>query len=239
MVVSVGPRQRRRDSQGEATADRLPGGGTRERKENDEMILEDNRLDSAIDGRGWWAIYTKHQHEKRVAEMISARGGEVFLPVYQGIRRWSDRNVTLTLPLFPSYVFVREDPSVRLSILSTPGVHMILIHGEKYAVISALEIANLQRAVAGERGVEPHPFLKAGERVRVVRGALEGVEGVLLRQKNLCRVVISVEMLAQAVAIEVSAWEIEPASPAQRMAPMAAHAIAHTGHVLVPGEQTA
>jgi hypothetical protein len=56
-----------------------------------------------------WALYTRHEHEKTVAEMLSAKGFEVFLPVYELIRRWKDRSKMLTLPLFPCYVFVREN----------------------------------------------------------------------------------------------------------------------------------
>ena len=58
--------------------------------------------------------------------------------------------------------------------------------------------------------MEPHPFLRCGERVRVIRGSLEGVEGVLTRKKNLCRLVLSVEMLAQSVAIEIDALDVVP-----------------------------
>jgi len=158
----------------------------------------------------WWALYTRHQHEKVVADMLTAKGFEVFLPVYESIRRWKDRSKVLSLPLFPCYVFVRGGLNRRLQVVTTPGVHMILYHGENVAAIPEDEIQAIRLTVEGQFRVEPFPFLKCGERVRVVRGTLEGVEGVLVRKKNTYRLVLSVEMLAQSVAVEINAADVEP-----------------------------
>ena len=87
---------------------------------------------------------------------------------------------------------------------------MILSRGEQIAVIPEDEIVAIRRAVNGNYRVEPHPFLKCGERVRVTRGSLEGVEGILVRKKNLFRLVLSVDMLAQSVGVEVAASDVEP-----------------------------
>jgi transcription antitermination factor NusG len=159
----------------------------------------------------WWALYTRHQHEKTVAEVLSAKGFEVFLPLYESIRCWKDRNKKLTLPLFPCYVFVRGGLNRRLQVVTTPGVHMILLHGENVAMIPEIEIDTIRKAVEGPFRVEPHPFLKCGERVRVIRGSLQGVEGVLVRKKNLYRLVLSVDMMAKSVAIEIDATDVEAA----------------------------
>lgn len=162
------------------------------------------------DSFGWWAIYTRHQHEKVVADMLSAKGFEIFLPLYESTRRWKDRRKVLSLPLFPCYLFVRGGLDRRLQVVTTPGVHMILSRGERVAIVPEEEIVAIQRVVAGTSRVEPHPYLKCGMRVRVVRGALEGVKGILVRKKNLSRLVLSVDMLAQSVAVEVNAWDVEP-----------------------------
>ncbi len=162
------------------------------------------------DTTAWWVLYTRHQHEKTVAEMLSAKGFEVFLPLYESMRRWKDRSKMLTLPLFPCYVFVRGGIQRRLQVVTTPGVHMILFHGENVAVIPEAEVNAIRKAVEGPFRVEPHPFLKCGERVRVTRGSLEGVEGVLVRKKNLYRLILSVNMMAQSVAVEIDATDVEP-----------------------------
>jgi transcription antitermination factor NusG len=158
----------------------------------------------------WWAVYTRHQHEKTVAEMLVAKGFEVFLPLYESTRRWKDRRMVLSLPLFPCYVFVRGGLDRKLQVVTTPGIHMILYRGEQVAIVPSQEIEAIQRVVDGPCQIEPYPFLKCGKRVRVVRGSLEGVEGILVRKKNLFRLVLSVDMLAQSVAVEVHASDVEP-----------------------------
>lgn len=164
----------------------------------------------------WWAIYTRHQHEKQVTEMLQAKGYEVFLPLYDSVRRWRDRRKLLSLPLFPGYVFVRGCTTRRLGIVSTPGVHMVLSRGEAAAVIPEEEIQAIRRTIEGKFAVEPHPYLKCGDRVRVTRGSLEGVEGILIRKKNIFRLVLSVDMLAQSVSIEIDATAVRPVPPAKQ-----------------------
>jgi transcription antitermination factor NusG len=158
----------------------------------------------------WWVLYTRHQHEKAVAEMLLAKDFEVFLPLYESVRRWKDRKKLLTLPLFPCYVFVKGGQDRRLQVVTTPGIHTILFHGESVAIVPEAEIQAIRKAVEGPFRVEPHPFLKCGERVRVTRGSLEGVEGILIRKKNLYRLVLSVDMMAQSVAVEIDATDVEP-----------------------------
>lgn len=167
---------------------------------------------------GWWAIYTRHQHEKVIADMLSAKNIEVFLPLYISVRRWKDRCKRLSLPLFPGYVFVRGRGQ-RLSIVTTPGVFMILSKGDHVATIPEEEIEAIRRIVEGPFQTEPHPFLKCGERVRVTRGSLTGIEGVLVRKKGLYRLVLSIEMLAQSVCVEIDASDIEPIAVQNRLLP--------------------
>jgi transcription antitermination factor NusG len=87
---------------------------------------------------------------------------------------------------------------------------MIISLGEEAAEIPEAEIEAIRRSLAGSFRVEPHPFLKCGQRVRVKRGSLEGLEGVLVRKKNLCRLVLNVDMLAQSVGVEIDASDVEP-----------------------------
>lgn len=164
----------------------------------------------SMDESSWWAVYTRHQHEKAVAQVLSSKGFEVFLPLYDSVRRWKDRNKTLSLPLFPCYVFVRGGLNRRLQVVTTPGIHTILYSGERIAFIPNNEIDSIRRAVDSPLLVEPHPFLRCGEKVRVTRGSLEGVVGVLVRKKSLFRLVLSVEMLAQSVSVEIDASDVEP-----------------------------
>ena len=163
-----------------------------------------------LDGSAWWAVYTRHQHEKTLAEMLSMKGFEVFLPLYESTRRWKDRKKVISLPLFPCYLFIRGHVKRKLQILTTPGVHMILHNGQEAAVIPEREIEAIQRVVNGQCQVEPHPYLQCGMKVQVSQGPMEGVQGILVRKKNLCRLVLSVDMLAKSVAVEVDASNVVP-----------------------------
>jgi transcription antitermination factor NusG len=157
----------------------------------------------------WYVLYTRHQHEETVAQILTSKGFEILLPLYSTARRWKDRTKLLSLPLFPCYVFLRGGLERRLDIMTTPGVHSILcIAGQPEAVPPA-EIEAIRCVV--ERGVpvEPHPFLKCGEWVRVKCGPLMGIQGLLVRKKNLYRLVISVEMLGGAAAVEMDASLVE------------------------------
>ncbi len=159
---------------------------------------------------GWWALYIRHQHEKNVAEMLCAKGFEVFLPLYRSQRRWNDRVKLLSLPLFPGYLFVRSRHDRQPRASTTPGIHMILSIGDHAAIIPEAEIQAIRRTIEGPFRVEPHPYLKCGDKVRVKRGALEGVVGILVRKKNLCRLVLSVDMLERSVGVEIDAADVEP-----------------------------
>jgi transcription antitermination factor NusG len=180
------------------------------RKEEKQRVLTVNDSSATEAALPWWAVYTRHQHEKTAAEMMTTKGLEVFLPLYGSVRRWKDRRKLLSLPLFPGYVFVRGTPERRLQVLTTPGVHMILSQGDQAAAIPEEEIQAIRRSLEGNYRVEPHPFLKCGQRVRVKCGSLGGVEGILVRKKNMFRLVLSVQMLAQSVSVEIDAGDVEP-----------------------------
>jgi transcription antitermination factor NusG len=157
----------------------------------------------------WYALYTRHQHEKTVARILTNKGFETLLPLYEVRRRWKDRNRVISMPLFPSYVFLKGGLERHLDIVTTPGIHAFVLSAGQPARIPTLEIDAIRRGVESGVRVEPHPFLKAGDWVRVKSGALEGIRGFLLRSKNLYRLILSVEMLGKAAAVEVDAAQVE------------------------------
>lgn len=157
----------------------------------------------------WYALYTKHQHEKTVARNLTCKGFEIFLPLYAAARNWKDRVKLLSLPLFPCYVFLRGDLTRWLDILSTPGIHALVSIGDQPAAIPAAEVDNIRQAVASGVSLQPHPFLKCGDWVRVKCGPLAGTQGILVRKKNVYRLVLSIEMLGKAAAVEVDAVMVE------------------------------
>ncbi len=167
---------------------------------------QDDHFDSSI---SWYAIYTRHQHEKTVARILTSKGFETLLPLYSAVRRWKDRTKLLSLPLFPSYVFLKGGLERPLDILTTPGIHALVSTAGQPAPIPHADIEAIRRAVESGASVEPHPLLKCGEWVRIKCGPLEGIQGILVRKKNLYRLVLSVEILGKAASVEIDAFLIE------------------------------
>jgi transcription antitermination factor NusG len=160
----------------------------------------------------WYAAYTAPRHEKRVSLQMQERQVDCFLPLYKSIRRWKDRRKELELPLFPGYVFVHLALRDRLQVLQLPGVVQLVSFQGKPASLPDSEVEALRSGLAANMGMQPHPYLRVGRRVRVRSGSVAGVEGILLRRKQKFRVVISIELIQRSVAIEVDEADIEPVS---------------------------
>jgi transcription antitermination factor NusG len=157
----------------------------------------------------WYAAQTCANHERRVQEQLRLRSVEAYLPVYTSVRRWKDRRVSLQLPLFPGYVFVRLALRDRLLVLQTPSVVRLVGFGGQPAALPDREIDALQQGLATELGLQPHPYLKVGQRVRVRTGPLRGLEGILVRKKKISRFIISLDLIMRSVAAEIDVSELE------------------------------
>ena len=161
----------------------------------------------------WFAIHVKSRHESKVLERLTQAGKEVFLPVVERQRKWKDRKKTVAFPLFPGYLFVSITRNIddRLSILKTKGVVRFLgtVPGEPEPVPDE-QIIFLKRLVASKEELDPYPYLKEGQRVRVKSGPLAGVEGILAQKKDHRMLVLSVDILRQGVSIKIGASEVEP-----------------------------
>lgn len=162
--------------------------------------------DSALQ---WFAAYTTPRHEKHVGEVLAERNIESFLPLYRTVRQWKKSSpVTLELPLFPCYLFVRINRAARGAVLSLPGVVSIVGSTKEPWPLPQLEVEAL-RLGARLGKAEPHPYLRVGERVRIKSGLMAGVEGILVRKKNEFRFVLTLEAIMRSVAVEVDASELE------------------------------
>lgn len=157
----------------------------------------------------WYAAYTSANHEKRVAGQLDARSVEHFLPLYASVRRWKDRRITLKQPLFPGYVFVRIPLRDRLRVQQIPGVAYLVGFNGAPAPLRDDEIELLRLTMNGPTRIQPHPYLIRGCRVRIRYGPMRGLEGVLLRRSKPIRVVLSVNLIASSVAVEVDASDVE------------------------------
>ena len=166
--------------------------------------------------RRWFAVYTLPRHEKRVRESMERHGIECYLPLYPVVRRWKNGCVMhLELPLFPGYIFVRMAAGERIRVLAIAGVCWIVGSGREPL---ALPEADMERLRSGlqQRKAEPCPYLKVGERVRIETGALAGMEGILLRRKKDLRVVLTLDLIRQSIAVEVDMADVRPLGPARQ-----------------------
>lgn len=151
----------------------------------------------------WYAVTVKPRHEKTVAQHLRLRSIEEFLPLYQARHRWSDRSQLVDLPLFTGYVFCRFGKAERLRVLNTPSITSIVGFAGNDAPVPESEIAAVRDLLVSGLPVEPWPYLRIGERVRIESGAMAGVEGILIREKSRLRVVVSVDLLQRSVAAEI------------------------------------
>jgi transcription antitermination factor NusG len=157
----------------------------------------------------WYAIYTRPSHEKRVIKYFALREIECYLPSYRTTRRWKNRcKVELELPLFPGYVFARFSWSRHIAVLEVPSVVSIVGNGREALPLRHSEILSL-RAGLELRRAEPHPNLNIGERARILRGPLEGIEGIVVRRNNGLRVVLSLQQIIRGVAVEMRSVAVE------------------------------
>lgn len=166
---------------------------------------------------GWYAASTHSNFEKRVAADLASKGVSAYLPVFHEVHRWKDRYKKVDLPLFPGYVFVRisDSDASQVTVRRTQGVVRILGCAGRIERIPDLEIESVQRLISAEVPYLPHPFLREGCMVRVKRGALKGLEGLLVRVKSNVRLVISVNLLSQSVATEIDTCDVEVIRPAR------------------------
>ena len=166
----------------------------------------------------WFAVYTTCRHEKRIAQHLSQRAIEHYLPIYRTDRKWRDGSrVTLELPLFPSYIFVRIKRSQRVSVLSVPGALAVVGGtGGAPAPVSDAAIEAL-RVGLEEHRIEPHPLLRVGQLARIRSGAFAGMEGVVVRKKSGFRIVLTLEQIMQSVAVELDEDDVEPLAGESRL----------------------
>ncbi|MGC2109038.1 MAG: transcription termination/antitermination NusG family protein [Candidatus Korobacteraceae bacterium] len=163
-------------------------------------------------GEDWFALQTRTRFERKICEQVLGKEHEAYVPVTRERRRWSDRCQTVDCPLFPGYVFVREvlTSDGRLAILQTKGVYGFVTFNGVIGRIPEQQISDLKRIESQNTSWSPCGFLKAGQRVRVCGGCLDGIEGFFVAEQGK-KLVISVEPLQRSIALDVDAYHLEPA----------------------------
>ncbi|MBZ5491707.1 MAG: UpxY family transcription antiterminator [Acidobacteriia bacterium] len=150
----------------------------------------------------WFVLFVRTNQEKTTASRLDHLQVKHFLPCFRSLRQWKDRRVTLDVPLFPGYVFVHLPHAERMRVLTLPNVLYFVGSGSSPAVLSDEEIAWIGRGLKSGNAV-PHECLNEGQRVVITAGALAGLKGILVRKVNNTRVVVSLDSIGRAFAVEV------------------------------------
>ena len=169
----------------------------------------------------WYAVYTRSRHEQQASLRLAEKSIETFFPRIEVWSQWKDRRKRIQKPLFAGYLFVHTemDPYRRIEILETNGVVKILgAHNEGPLPIPDSQIDSIRRILTADVAFSYHPYLNVGDRVRVVAGPLAGAEGILLGHRSRksgsssgVKLVVSVDLLNRAIAVEIDATLVEKA----------------------------
>lgn len=176
-----------------------------------QVAVGSQELFPAVESAFWFAIQTYPRHEKRISGQLALKRVDHFLPIMSRYSQWSDRRKLVEFPLFPCYLFVHivPSPEYRMQILQVAGVIAFVGPGRQPAPIPDNQIEDVRTLIKSKVALDPYPFLKIGQRVRVRGGALDGIEGILLRRNGARRLIMSVDNLERSLSICVEGLEIE------------------------------
>ena len=166
----------------------------------------------------WYALFVRSRHEKTVENSLRSKRYNVFSPSYRTKRKRVDRIAEIEVALFAGYVFCQFDPSKRLPILMTPGVVGVVGRGNRPEPVDDTEIASIRTVALAGRSVQPWPFLRLGQRIRMQSGPLTGIEGIFLRVQDEDHLIVSVTLLQRAVSVVVERDSVSPVFSGERYA---------------------
>lgn len=149
----------------------------------------------------WWVVHTKARHEKALADDLARLHIDFFLPLVDVRRKCCGRVIPRRLPLFPCYLFLCGGEEERYATLQTHRVANVIPVVDQERI--RRELGQIWQIIASRHAVDMYPALKRGRRCRILSGALAGIEGVVLRRRDVCRVYVGVEVLGQSAELEI------------------------------------
>lgn len=170
-------------------------------------------LNSSEDSEAkWHVIWTHSQCERIVFDQLSAVGLNPFLPMVDGWKRRRGSRIRSSAPMFPGYLFLRHAMDNASYIMACKARGFIKLLGERWdclAVVADKEMEAIQKIHEARPPAFSHPYLQAGQRIRVTGGLLANVEGTLVRIKpNKGLLVVSLALLQRAVAVEIDYTQV-------------------------------
>lgn len=176
-----------------------------------EPVLE-RTSDTILLTPQWYALYTRSRFEKKMLTALTDRNVEVFLPMREVLSRWKDRKKKIWLPLFPGYLFVNHvnTPENRFRILNLPGAVRFVGFEGRADPVPDDQVLAIRRFLESSLSIDPYPYIQVGTRVEVTAGPLKGVRGMLIEKRGKFRFVLQVDLIRQAVSVEIDASDVQP-----------------------------
>jgi transcription termination/antitermination protein NusG len=174
-------------------------------------FLEQSNEDRLLTPK-WYALYTRSRFEKKMLSELTDRRIEVFLPMREILSRWKDRKKRIWIPLFPGYIFINhvDTPENRYRILNVPGaVRFVGFEGHANPIPEE-QIQYVRKFLEASIAIDPYPYMTVGTRVEVIAGPLKGIRGILVEKRGRFRFVIQVDLIRQAVSVEIDSSDVRP-----------------------------
>jgi transcription antitermination factor NusG len=165
-------------------------------------------------GKTWYAIYTRPRWEKKVSAQLDEKEIENYLPLIKTLKIWSDRKKWVQEPLFKSYLFVHVNKHEYIPALQTPGVVKYVSFEKRAVAIPPLQIEAVKAFIeSGEEFTAEIPDIKIGDRVVIVRGSLNGLEGILIKYQKKNRVRVIIDGIQQSLHLNLPLSYLRPLNP--------------------------
>lgn len=156
----------------------------------------------------WHLLHTKSRQEKALAETLDSLEIAYFLPLVRMQRNYGGRRAIVEIPLFPGYVFLRGNLEQAYEADRTKRVaHVIRVVDQTRL---GWELRNLEQALMVHAPLDPYPYLVKGVRVEVRSGPFRGLQGMIEDRTKKDRLILQVEILGQATALEIDGALVEP-----------------------------
>jgi transcription antitermination factor NusG len=176
----------------------------------DEVVGLFNPLQFKECQEPWYALHTRSRHEKSVSLELSQKGIKHYLPLVETVKKWSDRRKLVEEPLFPGYIFVNISCEDQISALETRGAVQFIGSNGKPWLVPPKQVEAVYIALSSKLKCDPYPYLKVGANVYVTRGPLKGYHGILIEKNKKHRLILSVHLIGQSIAVEIDAADVKP-----------------------------
>ena len=165
---------------------------------------------AALQQPKWYALYTRSRFEKKLLHELTLREMKAFLPMHEILSQWKDRKKKILVPIFPGYIFVNYVDTLenRHRVLNIPGAVCFVGSCGNVDPISEEQIIAIRRFLEANLLIDLYPYIQVGTQVEVISGPLAGVKGMLIEKQGKCRFVLQVDLIRQAISVEMDTSNI-------------------------------